>query len=90
MPIPEGINKEKLAEAALAILCLTLHSDGYSDRAWKGMDWDVTDMLYQNGWILDPKGKAKSVIVTEDGAKKAEEFLMKHFGSVGNYRHHSN
>ena len=79
MPIPEGINQKKLAEAALAILCLTLHGDGYGSRAWKGMDWELTELMYKNGWIQDPKGKAKSVVVTEEGEKKAEEFLRKHF-----------
>lgn len=80
MPIPEGVNEEKLAEAALAILCLSLHSDGYNSRAWKGMDWDLIDLLYKNGWIQDPKGKAKSVVVNEEGIKKAGEFLKKYFG----------
>lgn len=80
MPIPEKINEKKIAEAALAILCLTLHVDSYGCRAWKGMDWELTDLLYKNGWIQDPKGKAKSVVITEEGEKKAEEFLRKHFG----------
>ncbi len=79
MPIPENLDKEKFAEVGLAILCLTLHGDKYFSRAWKGMDWELTDLLYKNGWIHDPKGKAKSVVVTEEGEHKAEEFLEKYF-----------
>jgi len=79
MPIPDDIDADKLAEAALAILCLTAFDDGPETRAWKGMDWDITDMLFERGWIYDPKGKAKSVVVTKEGMEKAEEFLRRHF-----------
>ena len=67
----------KLAEAALAILSLTLHDDG---RVWKGLDWDLMDLLHEKGWIVDPQTKAKSVVLTEDGERLATEFLRKHFG----------
>ena len=76
----ENLDTEKLAEAALGLLALTLH-DGC--RAWKGIDWDVMDLLYQRGWILDPRGKNKSVVLTESGLEMAEAMLMKHFGREG-------
>lgn len=72
-----GLDPDKLAEAALGLLSLTLH-DG--DRAWKGLDWDVMDLLYQRGWIHDPRGKAKSVVLTETGLAMAGAMLHKHFG----------
>src|SRR5262245_11824404 len=31
-------------------------------RAWKGFDRDAMDRLYQQGYITDPRGKAKSVL----------------------------
>jgi hypothetical protein len=37
----------KLSEAALAILGLTAFRDHDVVRAWKGMDWDLLDVLYQ-------------------------------------------
>ena len=79
MSIRDDIDTEKIAEAALAILCLTAFRDDPVMRAWKGMDWDLMDMLYERGWIRDPKGKAKSVIVTDEGVEKAEQFLQRHF-----------
>jgi len=82
MPIPDGINEEKLAESALVILCLTLYGDKTETRAWKGMDWELTDLLHKKGWIQNPKGKAKSVVVTDEGERKAEEFLEKYFGTA--------
>ena len=84
MPIPDDIDQEKLAEVALAILWLGAHGDGFGTRVWKGVDWDLTDLLHEKGWVSDPKGKAKSVALTEDGEKRAEEFLQKHFGGGRN------
>src|ERR1700731_1817996 len=75
--LPHEIDTDKLAEAALAILSLTLHDDG---RVWKGLDWDLMDLLHEKGWIVDPQTKAKSVVLTEDGERLPTEFLRKHFG----------
>ena len=60
--IAMNYDKDKVDEGALALLYLTLH-DGC--RAWKGLDWDVMDRLHEKGMIRDPKGKAKSVVLTE-------------------------
>ncbi len=72
----EGLDTQKLCEAGLALLSLTLH-DG---RAWKGVDWNLMDLIYEKGWITDPKSKAKSVVLTDEGERLAREFLRKHFG----------
>jgi hypothetical protein len=77
---PVDIDQEKLAETALAILSLTLHDGG---RVWKGLDWDLMDLLHQKGWIVDPRSKAKSVVLTDDGERLAGEFLRKYFGRRG-------
>ena len=81
MALPPNLNQEKLSEAALAILGLTAFRDHHVVRAWKGMDWDLLDVLYQKGWIDDPKGKAKSIVLTEEGARLAEDLLQRHFGA---------
>ena len=78
--LPDGIDRDKLAEVALAILSLTLHDGG---RVWKGLDWDLMDLLHEKGWIVDPRSKAKSVVLTEDGERLANEFLHRHFGRHG-------
>jgi hypothetical protein len=79
--LPTNLNQEKLSEAALAILGLTAFRDRHVVRAWKGMDWDLLDVLYQKGWIDDPKGKAKSVVLTDEGARLAGDLLQRHFGA---------
>ena len=65
-------NKDKVDEMALAILYLTTFEDKSGLRAWKGLDWDITDRLCEKGYIGNPKGKTKSVALTEEGAKLEE------------------
>lgn len=73
-------DKDKVDEMALALLYLTSFTEQHVTRAWKGMDWDVMDRLYEKGYIWDPKNKAKSVALTEEGAKLSEELFFKYFG----------
>ncbi len=70
----------KLEEIVLALLHLNAFTDHGVTRAWKGFDWDTLDRLYQRGLIGNPKSKAKSVVLTEEGASLAEEFFRRHFG----------
>jgi len=79
MALPHGANHEKLAEVALALLHLTSYQEGPATRAWKGLDWDLLNLLHEKGWISDPKNKNKSVILTEEGAQLAERFFEHHF-----------
>jgi predicted transcriptional regulator len=79
MSIPEDLDQEKLAEVALAILSLSRMVEPYGVTAWKGIDWDVMNMLHDKGWISNPVGKQKSVGITEEGIKLADQFLEKHF-----------
>ena len=75
------IDTDKIDEAVLAVLFLTLH-DGV--RAWKGHDWDVLDRLYRKGMIDNPVGKAKSVVLTDEGLSESERLFRKLFEtSVG-------
>jgi hypothetical protein len=71
-------DKDKVDEMVLALLFLTIHDNG---RAWKGHGWDAMDRLHKKGMILDPVGKAKSVVLTEQGEKRCEELFRKHFSS---------
>ena len=73
------IDTNKIDDATLALLFLSMRSDGGLARAWKGIDWEVMDRLYEKGYILDPKNKAKSVAVTKEGEKKSEELFNKLF-----------
>jgi len=73
--------KDKVDEMALALLYLTTFQEkGCGPRAWKGLDWEVMNRLHEKGYIGDPKSKAKSVALTEEGAKVSEALFKKHFG----------
>ena len=73
-------DKEKVDEMVLALLYLTIFSDEFGTRAWKGMDWNAMDRLFQKGYISDPKRKARSVVMTAEGKKLSEALFNKYFG----------
>ncbi len=76
--LPEfDYDHEKVDETVLALLWLTLHDD---QRAWKSHDWDVLERLHQRGYIDDPKNKAKSVLLTEEGKRRSRELFARYFG----------
>ena len=75
--LPPDVDTDKLAEAAVALLSLTLHAGG---RVWKSLDWDLMDLLEEKGWIVEARSKARSVVLTEEGERLAREFLRSHFG----------
>jgi hypothetical protein len=41
------------------------------------------DRLHQQGYITDPRGKAKSVGFTEEGLQRAQRLLTQWFGKHG-------
>jgi len=71
------LDTDKIDDAVLALLLLGLH-DGC--RAWKGFDWDAMERLHEKGYIGNPRGKAKSVVFTEEGQERAERLLEELFG----------
>lgn len=77
-------DREKVDETVLALLWLTLDSHR---RAWKSHDWNVLDRLHERGYISDPKSKAKSVLLTEEGERRARELFARHFGVDAKQRH---
>ena len=72
---------DKIDDAVLALLHLTSFCErrGELSRAWKGHDWDALGRLHAKGYISDPVGKAKSVVLSEEGARRAEELFVKLF-----------
>jgi hypothetical protein len=70
------LDSDKIDDAVLALLLLGIH-DG--SRAWKGFDWESMSRLHKKGYLSDPRGKAKSVVFTEEGRKQAERLLEELF-----------
>jgi hypothetical protein len=71
------LDHDKIDDVVLALLYLGLH-DGA--RAWKGFDWDAMDRLHEKGYISHPRGKARSVVFTEEGLERARQLLEALFG----------
>jgi hypothetical protein len=74
--IVEDYDRKKVDEVVLALMQLTLHDFSH---AWKGFDWDTLDRLYEKGWIENPKGKAKSIVLTEEGLAKSAQLFQQYF-----------
>jgi hypothetical protein len=70
------LNQQKVEEAVLAVLWLTLHNEVES---WKTIDWETMDRLHQKGFISDPTHRTKSVVFTEEGLAEAERAAKRLF-----------
>jgi hypothetical protein len=74
-----GYDRDKVDEMTLALLWLTSFKDPVGVRTWKGQDWETMERLHTKGFISDPKSKAKSVVLSDEGEKRSKELFAKHF-----------
>jgi hypothetical protein len=73
-------DKDKVDEVTLVLLYLVMHDENeYGAKAWKGFDWETMNRLHEKRFIGNPVGKAKSVVVTPEGYKRAKDLFEKHF-----------
>ena len=64
------MDRDRIDEAVLALLYLGLHNQ---IRAWKSFDWEAMNRLHAKGLISNPVGKAKSVVLTDEGLRRSEQ-----------------
>ena len=75
---------ERIDEAVLAVLSLTLHEVGPDGgRAWKSIAFEAMDRLHERGLIDDPKSKNKSVWLTPEGVDATRAEAASRFGEAG-------
>jgi hypothetical protein len=76
-------NLDKIDDAVLALLHLTSFTESSriikSTRAWKGHDWEALSRLHAKSYISNPVGKAKSVMLSEEGKERAEKLFRRLF-----------
>ncbi len=72
-------DEEKVDDTVLALLYLTTFADKPRWRTWKSHSWDVLDRLHQKGYISDPATKARSVLLTDEGAQRSQDLFEKYF-----------
>jgi len=74
-------DEDKVDDVTLALMYLVTWKEkkGFSWSAWKSFDWDTMDRLHQKGLISNPKSKAKSVILSDEGFQRAERLFHEMF-----------
>ena len=77
------IDWDKVDEVTLALLQVTSFNEEGTVRSWKGHDWEVLNRLHERGWISNPVSKAKSVILTDEGARRSGELFDRLFLRAG-------
>lgn len=75
-------DSDKVDEVTLALMWLVSQKDEYGWRAWKGFDWNTLNRLHEKGFISNPKGKAKSVALSDEAAQLSEQLFNKYFSRV--------
>ncbi len=75
-------DKDKVDEATLALIYLVTwkQKKDFPWSAWKSFDRDTLDRLHQKGLISDPKSKAKSVVLSDEAFRRAEQLFREMFG----------
>jgi hypothetical protein len=76
------IDTDKIDDAVLALLHLTICNVKYGVSAWKSHDWDALNRLHVRGFIANPVSKATSVALTPEGQARAESLFRKLFGKA--------
>jgi Domain of unknown function (DUF6429) len=76
-------DETKIDEAVLAVLYLTAFEEHGVTRAWKNIDWDSTNRLFEGGLIDDPRNRNKSIVFTTEGVARAKAAAERLFGASG-------
>jgi hypothetical protein len=70
-------DQTRIEDAVLALLSAFSFDDG---ETWKNFDYGVMDRLHAQGWISNPKSKAKSVWLTAEGRERGRDLAERLFG----------
>ena len=74
---------DRIDEAVLALLYLGIveRDPTGGARTWKSFDWSAMERLHEKGLISDPVSKARSVVLTDTGLRRAEAAFHRLFES---------
>lgn len=69
------MDKEKVDEAVLALLYLShwIERPTGQPRSRKALDWDAMERLHTKGLISNPINQNKSVVLSDEGLRKAKQ-----------------
>jgi len=69
----EDSTNDRIDEAVLALLYLGIvERSPWGARTWKSFDWNAMERLHDKDLISNPVTRAKSVVLTETGLRRAE------------------
>lgn len=71
-----AVDIERIDNTTLALLQLGLHE---GSRVWKTFEWETMNRLHAKGLISNPRSKAESVVLTEQGLRKSERLFKEMF-----------
>jgi hypothetical protein len=75
-------DEKKIEAAVLALLYYGSFERPGCRCAWKTYDWAITEQLFEQGLIDDPKGKSKSLVFTPEGEARAKSAFEALFGAA--------
>ena len=75
-----AISEKKLEDAVLALLYACSFDEHGVRRSWKSYDWGITQRLFEQGFIDDPRGNRKSVLLSREGEKRGKALAEELFG----------
>ena len=71
---------KKIEETVLALLYACSVQEHGVRWSWKTYDWAVTQRLFEQGLIDNPRGNKKSVLLTPEGERLGKVLAAKLFG----------
>jgi len=74
-------DEKQIETAVLALLYYGSFERPGSRCAWKTYDWAITERLFEQGLIDDPRGKSKSLVFTPEGEARAKAAFKALFGA---------
>ena len=77
-----AFSEKKIEEAVLALLYACSVQERGARWSWKTYDWNVTQSLFEQGFIDDPRGNRKSVLLSAEGEKIGKSLAEKLFGDT--------
>lgn len=80
---PETPQETKIDDAVLALLAVWAFQDGPARRSWKSFDWATLSRLHAAGFIGEPRGSAKSVVLTPEGVERGRLLAEVLFAGAG-------
>jgi len=74
-------DEKKIEMAVLALLYYGSFERPGNRSAWKTYDWAITERLFEQGLIGDPRGTSKSLVFTPEGEARAKAAFEALFGA---------